>query len=284
MRANILRRALLLFPAAVLIFTAPSPSAAGAPVAARPSSEEGGRTEPAAGDVAPALDRMRNGIRLLAFAPDAGARFDVSLPPAGAGLDRIAAALDLIERKSPASTAAIEALKKEGRVSLIYFPNDFRDRNRANAEPVALFLPDFLKRRGLGVAGREFAVVISQIGAKWPADELAAVIVHELAGHGGQHLRGEIGSGRVLDLECEASLYQELAYQDLGVAKRSRAVVLFRRQMENRYCADFRAYMRERAPARMALWDALDPDVAALLGLFAGYRGTQAAAASSRSR
>jgi len=233
----------------------------------------------------PAGDRSWNGIRLLALKPESGARFDVSIPTPEAGLDRVAAALDLIARKSPASAAVIDRLKALGRVSLIYFPNDFRDRNRPNAQTVALFLPDFLKQNGLGTPGREFAVVINQFGVKWPAGELAAVIVHELAGHGLQHLEGRIASARVLDLECEASLYQERAYQDLGIAKKSRAVVLFRRQMENRYCADFRAYMRARAPGKLALWDALNPNVPALLALFGDYRRAQAAGSlSSRSR
>ncbi len=87
-------------------------------------------------------------------------------------------------------------------------------------------------------------------------------------------LEGRIATSRVLDLECEAYLYQERAYQDLGVPKQTRAIVLFRRQMEDRYCADFRAYMRARMPGKLALWDALNPDVPALLALFGDYRRT----------
>lgn len=233
---------------------------------------------PAAGaDMPPPPERMRDGVRLFAVAPDAGARFDVSVLPPEAALDRIAAALELIRQRSPASAAAMDRLEAAGRVTLIYYPNEFRDRNRPNAQTVALFLPEFLKSRGLGVEGLEFTVVINQFGVKWPAEELAAVIVHELAGHGIQHLQGRIASGRVLDLECEASLYQEQAYQDLGAAKKARTVVLFRRQMEYRYCADFRAYMLKHAPGGLALWDSLNPDVATLLGLFGDYRRAQAA-------
>ena len=269
---------ILLSLAAAAIPLGPNPGLAAPADAASPRS-------------APVQDRSWNGIRLLALQPEPGARFDVSIVQPEQGLDHIAAALDLIARKSPASAAVIDRLKASGRVSLVYFPNDFRDRNRPNAQTVALFLPDFLKQRGLGTPGLEFAVVINQFGVKWPAGELAAVIVHELAGHGLQHLEGRIVNARVLDLECEASLYQERAYQDLGVAKKSRAVVLFRRQMEDRYCADFRAYMRARAPSRLALWDALNPDVPALLALFADYhraqtaqRGPVAGPLSARSR
>lgn len=233
----------------------------------------------------PSLERMHGGVRLFALAPDAGVRFDVSVPAPEAALDRIAEALDLIRRQSPASAAAMGRLEAAGRVALTYYPNGFRDRNRPNAQTVALFLPEFLKSRGFGAEGLDFTVVINQFGVKWPAGELAAVIVHELAGHGIQHLEGRIASARVLDLECEASLYQEQAYQDLGIAKKARTIVLFRRQMEYRYCADFRAYMLKRAPGGLALWDSLNPDVATLLDLFGDYRRVQAAQpVSSRSR
>ena len=222
--------------------------------------------------------RAHKGIRLLALPPLSEARFDVSIVPPRQGLDRIADALDLIYRHSPVNARVIEALKTRGSVILIYFPNDLRSRARFNHETIALFLPDFL-RKGLRKAGdgKEFVVVINHFGVKWPATELAAIIVHELVGHGGQHLRGETEAARVLDLECEASLHEELAYQDLGVEKKSRSVVLFRRQMENRYCRDFRDFMRLYMPKRMALWDRLNPDVPALLEHFAQYRRSQTA-------
>ena len=239
-------------------------------------------TLPAAdkGSLAPtvAAERTVDGIRLIALAAEKDTPFDISVLQPADGLDRMEAALRLIGRRSSAIAATIGRLKTAGTVSLIYYPNNFRDRNRLNTQTVALFLPNFLKHRGMGTRGREFAVVVNQFGAKWPAAELAAVIVHELAGHGVQHLEGRIASGRQLDLECEASLYQEQAYQDFGVAKKSRAIVLFRRQMEYRYCADFRGYMQDRIPRHLALWDRLDPDVSALLGMFRDYRGTQSAA------
>ena len=250
------------FPVILLTLATAAILAARAPAAAAPQ------------DLSLAQERGWHGIRLMALKPERGVRFDVSILPPAQGLDRIAEALDQIARKSPENAAIIERLKAAGRVSLIYFPNDFRDRNRPGAQTIALFLPDFLKQHGLGTPGLEFAVVINQFGVKWPARELAAVIVHELAGHGLQHLEGRISTSRVLDLECEAYLYQERAYQDLGVPKQTRAIVLFRRQMEDRYCADFRAYMRARMPGKLALWDALNPDVPALLALFGDYRRT----------
>lgn len=237
-----------------------------------------------------AAERAVDGIRLVALTPSRDAPFDISVLSPAEGLDRIAAALRLILKRSPANAAAIRRLKADGKVTLVYYPNHFRDRIRLNTQTVALFLPGFLKDRGLGADGRDYAVVINQFGVKWPSPELAAVIAHELAGHGLQQLEGRIASGRLLDLECEASLYQEQAYQDLGVAKKARTVVLFRRQMEFRYCADFRSFMKARAPKSLPLWDSLNPEVPTLLSLFRDYRGTQSAAAktapapSSRSR
>ena len=174
-------------------------------------------------------------------------------------------------------------MRKSGFVLLAYYPNNFRSRTRLNNQNVALFLPDFLKRRGVQASGgKEFIVVINHFGVKWPVRELAAVIVHELVGHGGQHLRGHIADGRVLDLECEASLHEEQAYQDFGVPKKSRSMVLFRRQMENRYCSDFRAYMRRRMPQGLALWDTLNPNVRALLRHFDTYRRERTAGLKAR--
>jgi len=248
-------------------------------------------TGPAGAADTPPLERMRDGVRLLALTPETGTRFDVTILPPDAGLARLAAALDLIREKSPASAATIGRLAAAGPVTLVYFPNNFRDRSRLNSQTVALFLPDFLKSRGLGAEGQEFVVVVNQFGVKWPAGELAALIVHELVGHGVQHRDGRIATSRPLDLECEASLYQEQAYQDFQVAKKARTVVMFRRQMEYHYCADFRAYMAKRTPGSAALWDSINPDVATLLAMFADYRSTQTAVrpadpvpASARSR
>jgi len=257
-----------------LLAAAVALAALAAPLAMAADMAAGGRDADRAGVV---RERVVDGIRLLALAPDANANLEISILPPTAGLDRLEAALELIRRQSPVSARTIERLKAAGEVSLTYYPNSFRDRNRLNTQTVALFLPDFLKQRGLKSAKREFSVVVNQFGVKWPVAELAAVIVHELAGHGVQHLENRIVSGRLLDLECEASLLQEQAYQDFGVAKKSRSVVLFRRQMEYRYCADFRRYMGDRVPKRLALWDALNPDVPALLGMFRSYRGTQSA-------
>lgn len=231
----------------------------------------------------PVMDRVHRDIRLMAFAPVAGSRFDVSVPPSAESLDKIAAAIELIYSRSPRNARRIDALKRRGLVLLAYFPNNFRRRTNLNTQNVALFLPDFLSRKGIKLSdGKEFVVVINQFGIKWSVPELAAIIVHELAGHGGQHLQGRITGGRELDLECEASLYEEQAYQDFGVPKKSRSIVLFRQRLENRYCADFRDHMRRHAPSKMALWDTLNPDVPQLLSHFSRYRREQTASLPPR--
>jgi hypothetical protein len=257
---GISRRFLAVAAAFAVLFAAPSEAADGRPLH---------------GIVA---ERTADGIRLIALAPEQDTPFDISVLSPAEGLDKIEAALRLIDRKSPSNAAIIRRLKAAGAVMLFYYPNNFRDRNRLNTQTVALFMPHFPKLRGMGDDGYVFPVVINQFGVKWPAAELAAIIAHELAGHGLQHLENRIASARVLDLECEASLYQEQAYQDLGVPKKARSVVLFRRQMEYRYCADFRGYMQARTPRELAIWDTLNPDVATLLGVFRDYRGTQSAA------
>lgn len=231
----------------------------------------------------PVMDRVHRGMRLMAFAPVSGSRFDVSVPRPAESLDKIAAAIELIYSQSPRNARRIDALKRRGLVLLAYFPNNFRSRTGLNTQNVALFLPDFLRQKGLKLSdGKEFVVVINQFGVKWSVPELAAIIVHELAGHGGQHLQGRIARGRQLDLECEASLFEEQAYQDFGVPKKSRSIVLFRRRLENRYCADFRDHMRRHAPSHMALWDTLNPDVPQLLSHFNRYRREQTASLPPR--
>ena len=75
--------------------------------------------------------------------------------------------------------------------------------------------------------------MVGRYGAKWPARELAAVLAHELVGHGMQQYRGRMEHVRTIDLECEAYLYEEQAYQDLGLDKRSSEMIKFRQALED---------------------------------------------------
>jgi hypothetical protein len=106
--------------------------------------------------------------------------------------------------------------------------------------------------------------------------ELAAVLVHELVGHGTQYLNGRFKSLRNVDLECEAWLYEEMAYQDFRFDKSSREMIKFRQQLEgvgftDGYCSDFKRYMQKNTPARMPYWASLNPDVPKLLEAFEDY-------------
>jgi hypothetical protein len=200
-----------------------------------------------------------------------GAAYDVSIIGARQGLDNLRAALDALMRRSPLNAGAIETLKRNGRVVIVYDPQ--HPPPQASVDGIAAFFPNFFRKREDGGEG-DFLVVVGRHGIKWPASELAAVIAHELAGHGMQHLRGERERMRMLERECEAQLYQEKALQDLAVDKSSAFVTRLRREMENRYCADFRRYQRQLRPDTLRLWEARNPDVAGLLAVFRDYLQT----------
>lgn len=224
---------------------------------------------------ASAIEQTHRGIRLFAFdavAPPRG----VALTRPEIALERLARAYDMLIDHSPASARAIRRLRDRGTVMLIYYPGALRSRRSLNAEPVALYLPDFLKKRGKSLgAGPEYIVVVNHMGILWNSRELAGLIAHELVGHGGQQARGQLAGARPIDLECEASLHEEQAYQDLRMAKSRNVMVAFRIRLETHHCADFRAYMMRFRPKSMRLWAPRNPDVAALLREFERYRRVQ---------
>ena len=168
--------------------------------------------------------------------------------------------------KSPFSVGGIEKLKKAGRVTIVYdasFP-----KRALSTVTAAGFFPYFFKAKG---KRKEFLVVVGRFGVKWPTNKLAAVIVHELAGHGIQHLRGRMEADRKIDRECEALIYERAAHQDLGIDGSTRDMVKLRRAMQKNWCSDFRRYMQDRDPALMQLWGHGKPDVPALLKVFEAY-------------
>lgn len=209
------------------------------------------------------------GVILVAVKPSAEVlnKADVTLPGPDPALKKLGAAIDLIRRTSPYSTKAIETLRAAGRVTVVYDPG-FEGKRVGNFA-VAAFFPDYFKKGGGGA--KDFLVVIGPHGVKWPPTQLAMVMVHELVGHGMQKLRGHTDTIRELDLECAANLYGERFYQDAGVDKKDSDIVDFRQSLEELWCSDFKAYMRQYAAASMPLWDVLDPDVPKLLALFDRY-------------
>ena len=223
------------------------------------------------------LQRVHRDITLIAQPPPAGVKYDVGIVDPKTAMDSLQKAFDLLFLKSPFSKAAIETLQKNGKVFVVYdpkFPKKIEDMTQIAA---AFFFPDYFKKRGGGRGFEGFLAVVTRHGIKWPTSQLAAILAHELVGHGMQQLRGRFGFIREVDLECEAWLYSEQAFQDLGVDKFSRDSVTFRQTMEYGYCPDFKTYMRQTDPGSEKLWDVLNPDVPRILGIFEKYAKTLSA-------
>jgi hypothetical protein len=219
----------------------------------------------AQGDLPHETDR---GVELYAVAPEPDRRFDVPIVEPRKGIESMRAALDVLLAKSHLAADAIATLQKNGRVVLVYDPN-YPPLGQMLGYTVAAFFPHYFRQRG------DFLVRVGRHGIKWAPRELAAVLAHELAGHGMQELRGVRDRMRPLDRECEAWLYEEQAYQDLGVDKSTKRMVEFRVQLEERECSDFKRYQEASAPATLKLWEAKNPNVPRLLAVFREYlRGT----------
>lgn len=216
-----------------------------------------------------------DGIILIGMSPPPGVTYDVSVVGPSEALDRIRKTLALIQQRSPFATARIETLKKNGPVFIIYDPRYPDSKLNMATLQVAAFLPQFFHEDADGEAGKRFPAVVSRHGIKWPLPELATVIVHELVGHGMQHLEDRRDTMRSLDKECEAWLYEEMANQDLGIDKKSREMIEFRQQLEKIHCSDFKIYMRKSTPSLAKLWDVLNPDVPRLFEIFADYLDDQ---------
>ena len=251
-----------------------------------------GATPGAAAQDQDSARRNHKDVLLVALPPKEGADYDVKPVAPSAALDRMAEALDLVYGNIAFGKAKVETLKRNGLVMLAYDPNYPDPKSSIGTIRVAAFLPHHLEAAGQA-PGKNFVVIVSRYGIKWPTRELAAVLVHELVGHGIQYLEDRLEKMRNVDLECESWLYEELAYQKLGFDKLSREMIEFRQELEgvgfvDGYCSDFKRYMRKNAASSVRLWESLTPDVPGLLTVFQGYvadlvetgvaRGTQQAA------
>ncbi len=211
-----------------------------------------------------------DGMTLAAFGPPPDVTYDVPILPAREGLDKIIKAFRLIHRLSPFSARQIEILKKNGPVTIFYEPRYPDPKIDFSTIRVAVFLPSLSKDEDGTADGKKYYAVIGRHGIKWPEPDLAAVLVHELVGHGMQHLLGRIEGIRNADLECEATLYQEKAHQDFGMDKFSSEMIKFQKQLAG-LCMNFIAYLKKNDPERARLWDNPAPDVAELLRGFETY-------------
>ncbi len=207
-------------------------------------------------------------INLVAVPAPVRSAYSIGIVDARTGLRNLRAALDELMRRSPTAVAAVATLTGNGTVTIVYDPRFPKKTAGFNGLRLAAFHHD---PDADPAAPKRFAVVVGRYGIKWSPEALAVIVAHELVGHGMQYLHGSLRYLRELDSECQAYLYQEIAHQDLGLDKRSREMVAFRNSLEQRWCSDFKEYMAVSAAAEMRLWDALNPDVTALLGVFDRY-------------
>ncbi len=212
-------------------------------------------------------------ISLVGIPKKNNKKYDTSFPLPLQGIEKLRQAIDVIYKKSPFSAAKLEVLKKVGQITIAYYPGF--DDGKTGSFALAAFFPDFYDK-GVTKDGKKsnkkwFVVKVGRHAIKWPPDELAMIIVHELVGHGMQKLRGRLKYIRNIDLECAANLYGERFYQDIKMDKSLDNMVRFRRSLEDHWCSDLKSYMRRVKPQTAAMWDVLNPDVPKLLDIFDEY-------------
>ncbi len=213
------------------------------------------------------------GISLVSIPKKNNTKYDTSFLPPRQGIENLRRAIDVIYKKSPFSAAKLEVLKKVGQITIAYYPGF--EEGKTGSFALAAFFPDFYDK-GVTKDGKKsdkkwFVVKVGRHAIKWPPDELAMIIVHELVGHGMQKLQGRLEYIRNIDLECAANLYGERFYQDIKIDKSLDNIVRFRKSLEEHWCSDLKRYMRRMKPPTDAMWDVLNPDVPKLLDIFDEY-------------
>lgn len=206
------------------------------------------------------VEFTHRGVTIVGKPLPAGVNFDISIVGPKEGAETIRAALDVLYKQSAFNGRAIDKLKSAGNVYIIYDP-EFPKRELTQVT-IAAYIPEYFQREG---TAKDFVSVVSRFGAKWEPRELAPILAHELTGHGMQRYRGRIEKVREVDLECEAYLYQEKAYQDLGFDKSDKEMINFRQVLERHWCADFKIWMKKNKPDGLKYWDQLNPDVPKIL-------------------
>jgi len=212
------------------------------------------------------IDINHRGINLVGLPLPSSNIDGITLLAPDIAIKNIKRAIDRIYEASVYSAKRIDKLKARGRVIIVYdatFP-----KPQHAAQTIAAFFPDFFQHDG---QTKEFRVVVGRFGAKWDKDGLAAVIVHELVGHGLQHLNGRTFHDRKIDRECEALIYEEQAYQDFGNRRDTSAMVRFRNDMRRKWCSDFTAYLSANNINTDKAWGYGKPDVPTLLKRFGTY-------------
>lgn len=208
-----------------------------------------------------------DGIAVLALR-DSAASPAIGVPGPEQASRRIREALEILRHRSPEYYQAIRALN--GRVYIKYDPMDRALVSPAG--PLALFRPRTgitgVDRAGAG----SFVAVLGARAIRWPAAELAGIIVHELIGHGRQFAQHRLQAMDHRDRECEARLHQLRVYQDLGVAAGDGTMAAFRTSLEDVWCQGFAGYLSDYWPGAYDMWTAASLDAARLLVAFDTYR------------
>ena len=214
------------------------------------------------------LEVTYRGVQLVALPSRTEAYYDVNVIGADQAIERIRMALDLIEEKSSYGSAAFGKLRKSGPVIIVYDPSFPRGGASSAGTLLAAFVPDL--DVGDDSSTRKYPILVGRFIVKWTTEGLASTLVHELV-HGIQHMNGRLGASNRLDTECEASLYQEGALQDVGANKRSEQVVGLRRTLQLHSCVPFIQYMKAHTPSKLDLWNTLNPDIPQLLTIYEEY-------------
>ncbi len=215
------------------------------------------------------------GIKIQAIAPNLETKFDVDLMDADTAVNKLRAAIELIYEKSPDLSQTIDKLKQEGKIYIVYNPNYPSKKQDLTMVRVALFLPFYFNEESKNKKP-PLPIIVSRHGIKWPLEELAAVMVHELTGHGNQYLKGMTDTVATRELECDAWLLQEQAYQQFGLDKSTKKMVDFRKGLsgygrKSGHCTPFLNYLRKTYPEKIALYERLNPDVPELRKLLKKY-------------
>ena len=217
-----------------------------------------------------AMDDYYRGIYLKVVPVDPAFKSDISLVSSDEAMRTLRSAIDLIYEHSPFYANALENLKNHGDVVVMYDPG-FPEWTRGDLT-LAAFLPDFFEPAEGASGDTVFVAMLGRYIIKHSPAEIAAEgIVHELVGHGIQHMHGRLGKVNSLDIECEASLYEYQAFRDLGVDLFTGYMVRFRQELEDHHCDDFKRFMRKRKLWLMPLWDESPLDVKQILSIFDEY-------------
>lgn len=223
---------------------------------------------------APAMARAKEiiretaeGITLLSTAASSSDPLR-EVPGKREALSRIEVALEVLRTGSPGSFEAMANLG--GRIVIEYDPDEAS--LDALGGPLAVFRSHTGVRKLDQTGDPLYVAVLGARAVLWPAEDLAGIIVHEILGHGRQHVEGRLRTMNQKDRECEARLYQMRTYQDLGVAPVRGTITAFRQSLEAIWCEAFLIHLRSTWPAAGDLWTAASGDPGRVFESFKAYR------------